>query len=97
MLLTSTEEKWYCNTCWWHGSVLSSLCQLFRCHNCDACKTCLTPQELLLTSVFIYFKQYSGTEQSLACPSEKLVKTIGTAITLIESVMSKVGHLNLVE
>jgi hypothetical protein len=32
-------------------------------------------------SVFIYFKEYSDTEQSLTYPSKKLVKAIGFAVT----------------
>jgi hypothetical protein len=37
---------------------------------------------LLRTNVFIYFK-YSYTEQSLISSSEKLVETVGAAVTLI--------------
>jgi hypothetical protein len=33
----------------------------------DACKTCVTPEVLLPANVFIYFKEYSDTEQSLTC------------------------------
>jgi hypothetical protein len=61
--------------------------------SCDACKTCLTFEVLLQTSVFIYFKKYSDTEQSPTYPSEKLF----AAATLIESVMAEVAHLNSVE
>jgi hypothetical protein len=46
--------------------------QVLRDVSCDACKTCLTSEVLLRTSVFIYFKEYSDTEQSLTYP-EKLV------------------------
>jgi hypothetical protein len=35
-------------------------------------------QVMILTSVFIYFKKYSDSEQSPAYPSEKLVETVGT-------------------
>jgi hypothetical protein len=38
--------------------------------SCDACKTFLTTEVLLRTTVLIYFKEYSDTEQSLTCPSE---------------------------
>jgi hypothetical protein len=65
--------------------------------NCDACKTCLTCKVLLRTSVFIYFKEYSDTEQSLTYPSEKLVETVGVAVTLMESMMAEVAHFNSVE
>jgi hypothetical protein len=43
---------------------------------------------LLQTIVFIYFKKYSDTEQSLTYPSEKLVETDGASVTLMESVMT---------
>jgi hypothetical protein len=33
--------------------------------SCDACKTLLTFEVLLLTSVIIYFEEYSDTEYSL--------------------------------
>jgi hypothetical protein len=36
--------------------------------SCDACKTCLTFEALLQTNVFIYFKEYSETKQSLTYP-----------------------------
>jgi hypothetical protein len=41
---------------------------------------------VISTDVFIYFKEYSDTEQSLAYPSDKLVKT--------ESMIAKVDDLN---
>jgi hypothetical protein len=63
----------------------------------DACKTCVTPEVLLPASVFIYFKKYSDTEQSLTYPSEKLVETVGTAVTLMECMMPEVAHLSSLE
>jgi hypothetical protein len=71
--------------------------QVLRGVSCDACKTCLTSEVLLSANVFIYFKEYRDTEQSLTKPSEQLVETVGTAVTLMEPVMSEVGHLNSVE
>jgi hypothetical protein len=65
--------------------------------SCDACKTCLTSEVLLQISVFIYFMEYSDTEQSLTYPSEKLVETVSAAVTLMESMMAEVAHLNSVE
>ncbi|XP_023721687.1 uncharacterized protein LOC111872233 [Cryptotermes secundus] len=65
--------------------------------SCDACKTCLTSEVLPSASVFIHFKECSDTEQSLTCPSEKLVETVGVAVTLMESMMAEVAHLNSVE
>jgi hypothetical protein len=41
--------------------------------NCDTCKACLTSQVMLSANVFVYFKEYSDTEQSLTYPSEKFV------------------------
>jgi hypothetical protein len=35
----------------------------------------LTFEVLLRTSIFIYFKEYSDTEQSTTYPSEKLAET----------------------
>jgi hypothetical protein len=52
---------------------------------------------LLQTNVFIYFKEYSDTEQSLTYPSEKLVETVGAAVTLMKSTMTEVANLNSVE
>jgi hypothetical protein len=40
---------------------------------------------------------YSDTEQPHTYPSEKLVETVGTAVTLMESVMAEVAHLNSVQ
>jgi hypothetical protein len=55
--------------------------------------TCLTYQVLLSASDFIYFREYSDREQSLTYP-EKLVETVGTSVTLLESMMADVANLN---
>jgi hypothetical protein len=65
--------------------------------SCDASKTCLTSKVLLRINVFIYFIEYSDTEQSLTYPSEKLVETVSAAVTLMESIMAEAAHLNSVE
>jgi hypothetical protein len=52
---------------------------------------------LLRTNVFMYFKEYSDTERSLTYPSEKLSETVGATVTLMESMMAEVAHLNSVE
>jgi hypothetical protein len=52
---------------------------------------------LLPANVFIYFKECSDTEQSLTYPSEKLVETVGTAVTLMGCMMAEVAHLNSLE
>jgi hypothetical protein len=36
-------------------------------------------------------------QKSLTYPSEKLMDTVGTAVTLMECMMAEVAHLNLVE
>jgi hypothetical protein len=55
------------------GSIAS---QVLHGVSCDACKTCLTSEVLLRTSVLINFKKNSGTEQSLTYTFEKLVETL---------------------
>jgi hypothetical protein len=55
------------------------------------------PKELLSASVFIYFEEYSDTEQPHTYPSEKLVETVGTAVTLMECMMAEVAHFSSVE
>jgi hypothetical protein len=71
--------------------------QLLHGVECDACKKCLTSQVMLSTNVFIYFKEYSDTGQSLTYPYEKLVETVGTTVTLLETMMAEVAHLNSLE
>jgi hypothetical protein len=78
--------------------VSGSIARQVLCHvSCNTCKTCLTSKVLLQTIVFIYFKEYSDTEQYLTYPSEKLVETVSAAVTLMESMMAEVAHLNSVE
>lgn len=71
--------------------------KLLHVVNCDACKACLTSQVMLSHNAFIYFKEYSDTKQSLTYPSEKLVETVGTSVTLLEDMMADVAHLSSVE
>jgi hypothetical protein len=52
---------------------------------------------LLSTNVFIYLKEYSVTERFLTYPLEKLLETVDISVTLMESLMAEVAHLNLVE
>jgi hypothetical protein len=49
------------------------------------------------TNVFIYCKEYSDTEHSFTYPSEKLLETVDTAVTIMECTMAEVAHLNSVE
>jgi len=47
--------------------------------------------------VYTGFKEHSSTVQSLTYLTEKLVETVGTAVTVLENVMSMVAHLDSVE
>jgi hypothetical protein len=38
--------------------------------------------------IYTGFKEHSSTGQSLTYPTEKLVETVGTAVTVLENVMS---------
>ena len=58
---------------------------------CDDCKTCLVSPVMLSTISFIYFKEYKDDEQSLTCPSEKLVETV------LDGMMAYVAHTLSVE
>ena len=71
--------------------------RVLRGINCDDCTTCLTSPKLLATNAFIYFKEYEEDKQFLAYPSEKLVETVGSSISLLESMIAKVAHMGSVE
>jgi hypothetical protein len=49
---------------------------------------------MLSAIIFIYFKEYIDTEQSLTYRSEKLLDTVGTSATLLENIMPEVACLN---
>jgi len=70
---------------------------LLRNDSCDACKACLISEAPLLTDVFISFKECSSTVQSLTYPTEKLIETVGTAVTVLEGMISEVAHLDTVK
>jgi hypothetical protein len=55
---------------------------LLRNGSCDAHKACLISEAPSPTDVFISFKECSSTVQSLTYPTEKLVETVGTAVTV---------------
>jgi hypothetical protein len=61
----------------------------------DVYRMCLT-SKVLLSNVFIYFSELSDTEQSLTYP-QKLLETVGTVVTDMESVMVEVAQLHSVE
>jgi len=47
--------------------------------------------------IYTGFKEHSSTVQSVTYPSEKLVETVGTVVTLLENMMPKVAHLESIE
>jgi hypothetical protein len=47
--------------------------------------------------IYTGFKEHSSTVQSLTYPTEKMVETVDTAVTVFENVMSIVAHLETVE
>ena len=61
------------------------------------CKKCLISEVPSPLDIYTGFKGHSSTEQSLTCPTERLVETVGTAVTVLENVMSRVAHLESVE
>jgi len=65
--------------------------------NCDMCKKCLTSEVPSPLDIYTGFKEHGSTVQSLTYPTEKLVETVATAVTVLENVMSMVAHLESVE
>ena len=47
--------------------------------------------------IFTGCKEYGSRVHSLTYPSEELVETVGTAVTVLENMMSMVAHLESVE
>ena len=70
---------------------------LLNISNCDICKKCLIPEVPSPLDIYIGFKEHSSTVQSLTYPTEKLVETVGTAVTVLEDVMSQVAHFESAE
>ena len=81
----------------------SSVCQWFIArrllHNgsCVACKACLMSKAPSSADDYIGFKECSSTVHSLTYPTEKLVWTVGTAVTVLEGMISEVAHTDAVE
>jgi len=69
---------------------------LCKC-SCDACKACLVSETPPTNDVYIGFKQCSSTVHSLTYPTEKLVETVGTAVNILEGIISEVAHLDTVK
>jgi len=68
-------------------------------HNgsCDACKACLIYETPSTTNVYLGFKVCSSTVHSLTYPTETLVETVGTAVTILKGMISEVAHLDTVK
>lgn len=64
---------------------------------CDECNACLTSSVTLSISAFVYCREYKDEEQSVTCPSERLVGTVNSSVTLLEDVMTEVAHTGSVE
>jgi len=56
------------------------------------CKTCVTSLVLVSTNAFIYFREHEEKEQSLTHPSERVVQTVSSLITLLGGTMADVVH-----
>jgi hypothetical protein len=65
--------------------------------SCDTCKACLISEAPSSTDCYIGFKECSSTVHSLTCPTETLVRTVGTAVTVLEGMISEVAHRDTVE
>jgi hypothetical protein len=63
--------------------------RLLHSGSCDACKACLISESLSPTDVYICFKEQISTVQSLTYPTEKLVETVGTAVTILGDMLSE--------
>jgi predicted metal-binding protein len=57
--------------------------------SCDACNACPISEAQSPTDVYIDFKECSSTLHSLTYPTEKLVETVGTAVTVLEGIISE--------
>jgi len=65
---------------------------------CEIWKKYLISEVPSPLNVYTGFKEHcNNTVQSLTYPTEKLVGTVGTAVTVLENVMSMVAHLESVE
>jgi len=54
--------------------------------NCDICKKCLISEVPSPLDIYTGFKEHGSTVQSLTYPTENLVETVGTAVTVLENV-----------
>ena len=71
--------------------------RLLHNSSCDACKACLISETPSPSDVFIAFKECRDEVHSLTCLPEKLVESVGSAVTVLEGMISEVAHLQTVE
>jgi len=79
-----------------HMSV-ASLRDVLRAVRFDDCNTCLTSPVMMSTNAFIYFKEYGDDKQCPTYPSERLVETVSTSVTVLDGMMAEVAHTYSVE
>jgi len=70
---------------------------LLNNRNCDMCKKCLISEVPSPLDIYTALKEHGSTVQSVTYPTEKLVETVGTAVTVFENVMPMVALLESVE
>jgi len=58
----------------------------------DFCKTCVTSLVLVSTSTFVDFREHDEEVQTLTHPSERVVQTVSSSITLLDGTMADVAH-----
>jgi len=71
--------------------------RLLNNSNCDIRKKCLISEVPSPLNIYTGFKEHSSTVQYHRYPTEKLVETVGTAVTVLENVMSMVADLESAE
>jgi len=76
---------------------VASLQDVLPAARCDDCKTCLTSPVMMSTNAFICFKEYRDDKQCLTYPSERLVETVSTSVTVLDGLMAEVADTYSVE
>jgi len=71
--------------------------RLLRNGICDAYKVCLLSKASLPTDVYTNFKECSSIVHSLTYPTEKLVETLGIAVTVLECMIMEEAYLDTVK
>ena len=71
------------------------LMHLFDNNSCDTLKKCLLSEVPSPVDIHSRFKQHSSTVESVTHPTENLMETVGTAVNVLENVMSMVTHLRV--